>query len=148
MAEMRPVPVNLAAERSVLGSCVESHALLDSAVVEDLTPDDFSVSDHRRIFAAILEMHSKKVPVDFISLAEYLGNGQREFALIADLVSGAVVHHSHVRHHVRIVREKSKLRALLRLADWIEQAAIEPCADPEQIAKLVCEKLEPLSVSS
>ena len=139
------LPANQAAERSVLGACIESESLLTSALAEGLTADDFT-GDYPRVFLAMMEMRSKRLPVDFISLPDYLGNGQREFALIGDVVSGAVVHESHVMHHVQIVRQKSRLRSLLRLSDWIAQAAVEPCADPEQIARLVCERLEPASV--
>lgn len=147
MPETAIPPANQAAERSVLGACIESESLLTSALAEGLSADDFT-GDYPRVFRALLEMRAKGLPVDFISLPEYLGNGQREFALIGDLVSGAVVHYSHVMHHVQIVRQKSRLRSLLRLSDWIAQAAVEPCADPEQIAKLASEKLEPVRVST
>jgi len=139
------IPVNESAERAVLGSCIESASLLTSALAEGLSADDFT-GDRPRIFRALLEMRSKHIPVDFISLAEYLGNRQDDYALIGDLICGAIVHPSHVSHHARIVRRKALLRSLLRLSDWIARAAVEVGADPEQIARLACEKLEPASV--
>lgn len=138
---------NVPAERAALGAFIESPRILNSAVAEGLTADDFSVQDYQRVFRKLLEMEDKRFPVDSISLAEFLGNSQNDYVLVGDLVSGTVVTHDHILHHVRIVRQKSRLRSLLRLSDWIAQAVVEPCADPEQIAKLACEQLEPVSVS-
>lgn len=141
------LPVNESAERSVLGSCIECSNLLSAALAEGLSADDFSVSNYQRVFRALLEMRDKKIPVDCISVAEHLGNGQNDFALVGDLVSGAVVHHSHVAHHCRIIRQKSRLRSLLRLSDWMTREAASPCADPDEIIKRACEKLGPVSVT-
>jgi replicative DNA helicase len=146
MSDAGSLPVNQAAERSVLGACVESAEMLTAALAEGISADDFSVSDHQRVFRALLEMRDKRIPIDCISVSEQLGNDQRDFALLGDLTCGAIIHPSHVAHHARIVRNKSRLRSLLRLSDWMAREAGAPCADPDEIAKLACEKLEPASV--
>ncbi len=132
------LPVNVAAEKSVLGACVECADMLTSAIAEGITPDDFT-GDHPRVFRSLLEMRDKGIPIDSVSVAEYLGNTQNDYVIVADLICGAVIHPSHVAHHARIVRQKSRLRSCLRLSHRIAQAAVEPGADPDQIVKLVGE---------
>jgi replicative DNA helicase len=132
-------PVNESAEKSVLGSCIECPDLLTAALAEGLSAEDFSVSAYRRLFGALLQMQDKDIPIDCISISEYLGNHPDDFALVVDLICGAMVHPSHVAHHARIVRRKSRLRSCLRFSDRIAQAAVEPGADPDQIVKLVGE---------
>jgi hypothetical protein len=136
------IPVNVAAEKSVLGACVECVDILRYAIAEGLTPEDFT-GDHPRVFRSLLEMREKRIPIDSLSLAEYLGNTQNDYVLVSDLICGAIIHPSHVIHDARIVRQKSRLRSLLTPSDWIAREAGSPCADPDEIIKRACEKLEP-----
>jgi replicative DNA helicase len=136
------MPTNLPAERAVLGALIEDDGLLSAAISEGLTVDDFSISDHRRIFGAILELRDKNCPIDYISVAEQLGNDPADFALLGDLISGVVVERSHIRHHVGIVKKKSQLRTLMKVADWISQSATEVAVNPDVLVQVAIEKLE------
>jgi replicative DNA helicase len=148
MTDSFPELSNLPAERAALGAFIEESSILTAAIDDGLTPDDFSLSDHQRMFRALVELRDKRFPVDYISLAEHLGNSQYDFALLGELISGVVIQHSHIAHHVRVIRQKSRLRALLRLSDWIAQAAVEVGADPEEIGNLVLDKLESVRVTA
>jgi replicative DNA helicase len=99
------------------------------------------ISAHRRIFGAILELREKNCPIDYIAVAERIGNAPEDFALIGDLISGVVIERSHILHHVRIVRKKSRLRALMKLADWISRSATQVAADPDALVQVTLTKL-------
>lgn len=136
------MPTNLPAERAILGVFIEEAGLLSEAISEGLAVDDFSISDHRRIFGAILELRDKNCPIDYISVAEQLGNAPADFALLGDLINGIVIHRGHVLHHVKIVRKKARLRTLMKVADWISQSATEVAANPDALVQVAIEKLE------
>jgi replicative DNA helicase len=140
------MPTNLPAERTVLGALIEQDGLLSLAISEGLTVDDFSISDHRRIFGAILDLREKNCPIDYIAVAEQLGNSPSDFALLGDLISGVVVERSHIRHHVGIVKKKAQLRTLMKVADWISQSATEVTANPDALVKVAIEKLETIGL--
>jgi replicative DNA helicase len=137
-----PMPTNLPAERTVLGALIEEDGLLSVAISEGLIVDDFSISDHRRIFGAMLELREKDCPIDYISVADQLGNAPADFALLGDLISGIVIERGHVLHHIRIVRKKARLRTLLKLADWMSKSAIEVAANPDVLVQIAIKRLE------
>jgi replicative DNA helicase len=134
-------PVSLPAEMVVLGGLIESPDLLPEAVASGLAVRDFSLSDHRRIFVAILAMLESKLPIDFVLLAEHLGGSQDDYVLVASLIDGVIIERSHILHHVALVRKKSKLRQLERMGAGLVTSATETGADPDKIAALVREQL-------
>jgi replicative DNA helicase len=134
------LPTNLAAEREILGALVEDESLFAEAEAIDLRPVDFSFSGHRRIFEAILQLRAERCPVDFLTVAEKLGNGPAVVAMVADLITGCVLVRSHVRHHVKIVLRKSRLRQLARVGEWLEKTALTG-DDPALISRMAAEKL-------
>jgi replicative DNA helicase len=138
--------ISLPAERSVLGALIEDDGLLPEVLETGLSVGDFSLSDHRRVFESILLLRRRKSPVDYITIAEQLGNQQTDYVLVANLIDGVVVHEDHVLHHVAIVRKKAKLRALLRIADWLMQV-VDETADPAAVIAETLGKLEALTVA-
>ena len=137
----QPAPVNLAAERSVLGAVIEDDTLLPELIACGLTENDFGLNEHRRLFAAIGALRQQNRPVDYITVAEQLGNRQEDYALVARLIDGSVTDPDHVLYHARIVQKKARLRALLRLADWIARVA-DDSADPDALIEQIIGKLE------
>lgn len=135
-------PRNLASERVILGALVEDDTLLPGVISAGLDVDDLFLSDHRRIFSAMLELREKNEPLDYVTVAEQLGNSRADYVLLASLIDGVVVHSGHVRHHVRIVRKKARLRQLQGLGEWLLQSTSETSADPAALAHLALEKLE------
>jgi replicative DNA helicase len=133
--EPSPVAVNLPIERETLGALIESGAILTAALDCGLCSDDFFLSDHRKIFAAILELRKEKAPIDFHIVADRLGNSDRDVSLIADCITGAVIAESHVLFHCGLLRKKASLRKLAKLAEWILREVTEPNADPDAIRR-------------
>ena len=78
-------------------------------------------------------------------MAEQLGNRPEDTALLCDLITGVVLARGHVLHHVRIVRRKAHLRALIRLGEWVASSAGEDGADPDVLVQAVFEKLQILT---
>jgi replicative DNA helicase len=138
------VPANLPAERCVLGALIEDDSLVPDVLALGLRTQDFLLSDHRRIFRAIEMLRAKNAPVDYVSVTEQLGTRNEDYALIADLMHGVVLYEDHVLHHAAIVRRKARLRALLKIGEWISVAVTET-ADPDLVISQIRNMLDECS---
>ena len=63
----RALPQNSEAEASVLGGILLNPKVALNQVVEILTPDDFYVPAHQRIYEAILQLEQQHQPIDLIT---------------------------------------------------------------------------------
>src|SRR5262245_12470128 len=104
----RPLPHNLEAERSVLGSILIHNDAFNSAA-EVLDARDFFRDAHRRIFEKMVQLSERGNAIDFVTLKEELSrSGELDEvggpAYIAALVDG-LPHAANVEHYARIVRE-------------------------------------------
>ena len=132
----KKLPSNDDAERSVLGAL-----LLDNARLKDvagyLHVDEFFDPRHSVIFDAFcslaLQQIAAGVPlgssIDLVILSEFLfAKEQLDKAggapYLASLVDG-VPRVSNIRHYAQIVKEKSALRRVIRLAHSIQEQAFE-----------------------
>jgi replicative DNA helicase len=125
--EQRPLPHNPDAERSVLGAVLlDPHALYTS--LEFVRSEDFFLDQHRRIYEAMIALGESRRAIDLVMLVDELGRrGELEAAggaaYLAQLLDG-VPRVSNVEHYARLVREKSLLRSLIRVAEAIELQAL------------------------
>lgn len=133
-----PLPQNPDAESAVLAA-----ALMSAEVVPDiaaaLMPDDFYRPAHRVVFSAIMELFVRDIPIDQVSLADYLeASGQLNQVggkpFIIDLASNtfALVNW---RQHVKIVRRNSVLRQLIAASTGITALAFD--APPDDVESIV-----------
>ena len=119
VSDLRLPPQNVDAEQSILGAVLLENSALNKAL-EVIVEEDFHRGAHRTIFAGMLELSERNEVVDQITLTELLKTkGQLEqvggAAYVAELVQ-AVPSASNIRYHCKIVREKSLLRGLIRIA--------------------------------
>ena len=119
VSDLRLPPQNVDAEQSILGAVLLENSALNKAL-EVIVEEDFHRGAHRTIFAGMLELSERNEVVDQITLTELLKTkGQLEqvggAAYVAELVQ-AVPSASNIRYHCKIVREKSLLRGLIRVA--------------------------------
>ena len=119
VSDLRLPPQNLDAEQSILGAILLENSALNKAL-EVIVEEDFHRGAHRTILAAMIELADRNEVVDQITLTERLKTkGQLEqiggAAYLAELVQ-AVPSASNIRHHCKVVREKSLLRGLIRMA--------------------------------
>ena len=76
----KEIPQNIEAEKSALAACMLSQNALDE-ITTRLVPENFFRPAHQLIFAGIMDLHTRNLPVDQISLAENLrASGQLEAA--------------------------------------------------------------------
>jgi replicative DNA helicase len=127
----RPLPDNLDAERFVLGAIMSS----DTAFIQvagTLTPEDFSLEKHRRIFLRMSELHERDEKIDRVTLAnELMKQGQLQsvdgLSYLVSLDDGLPQLHN-LESYVSIVREKSLLRRII----MVSQDTINRCMAAEE----------------
>ncbi len=131
---VRVPPHGKDAEASVLGGILLRNEVLHE-VAEALDPEDFYVPAHAAIFAAMLVLERRGVALDPVTIEEQLkSDGKLELAggieYLTELAT-RVPTSENIGHYVRIVREKSQLRQLIRVgSDMVAKAYTEP-ADVE-----------------
>lgn len=109
-------PHNLEAEEAVLGSLlIDKNAIIK--VADMIVPDDFYADKHRFVYEAMVDLYSKREPIDVLSVGNTLEN-QQHLEIVggrAFLVSltNAVPTASNVEHYAKIVRQKATLRRLI-----------------------------------
>lgn len=141
-------PQSLEAERAILGV-----ALLDpdapAQLCAGLTAEDFYKEGHRKIFAAIASTVERVGVVDIITLSEtltrldelaeiggpaYLGSLLEEAAILPNL-----------GEYAAIVRDKARLRDLIRLGTTMVGEAYENGRPPIELLALATTQLEALT---
>ncbi|MDD5342231.1 MAG: replicative DNA helicase [Patescibacteria group bacterium] len=117
-------PHNLEAEQAVLGSLlIDKEAI--TKIADIVTAGDFYRDIHRFIFEAMLELYSKREPIDLLSLSnrlEELGHidligGRTYLTTLANIVATS----SHVVHYATIIQRKATLRRLIESASEITE---------------------------
>ena len=149
----KPLPVNLDAERSVLGAIVNdpSGSVYNQAATL-LTPEDFSLDSNRRIFRRMIEMADRNCPVDLVTLAEELARHNELEAVggasyISSLTDG-LPRLSNIEHYAKIVKEKADLRRGLHVTDAINRDIQEGSEDPEKIMSRGADRLLDLAIGT
>ena len=132
----RGLPVSMEAERSILGAILLDNSLYDQAA-EHLTPDDFSLDAHRRVYSRMRDLQESGRPVDMITLVEELDRHKEVEAIggvayLSSLIDG-VPDRPSIEHYVRIVRNKALLRGLINLAQNAIAEAIEHSDEAEEV---------------
>lgn len=127
------LPVNLDAERLVLGSILLDDKQFSSASAS-LEHDDFSLEKHRRIFRRMADIHARGEAIDRITLAnELIRNNELEacdgLGYLVSLDDGLpkVVN---LDDYIRIVKQKSSLRRIIFSSQHTMQRAMEGNEDP------------------
>jgi replicative DNA helicase len=131
-----PLPDNLDAERFVLGAIMSSDTAF-LQVAGTLTPDDFSLEKHKRIFLRMGDLHERGEKIDRVTLAnELMKQGQLQsvdgLSYLVSLDDGLPQLHN-LDSYVGIVKEKALLRRIIA----VSQDTISRCfgceEDPKQI---------------
>lgn len=122
---LRVLPHNIQAEQTVLGCMIKDKSSIAQAA-EVLRGDDFYREGHKLIFNAIIELYSKDIPIDMVTLIEHLQSTDKLQAVggmtyIAEL-SNSVESTINLNSYAKIVEEKSILRKLIKAsADITEE---------------------------
>jgi replicative DNA helicase len=101
-----------------------------------LKADDYYQEKNGWIYQAILDLHERREPADFVTVTDELERRRQlqevgGSAYVLDLIN-AVPTAIHVEHYARIVERTSVLRKLIRAASQIAQLAYEETAEDVQ----------------
>jgi hypothetical protein len=127
---LKNLPANIEAEKSFLGSVFLDNGVLDREI---LTPEDFRLESHRRIYMAILELWEGRIPIDPVILSDLLDKkdwsrhtGGFDYL---DELSIVVPTGANASHYARILKEKAALRRAkilnAQVAHAIEEGDLE-----------------------
>ncbi len=130
-------PQNVEMEQSILGAILQNNDAI-VRLADTLQEEDFYHDAHRWLFRAMLDLFQENVPIDVLTVNEWLKKKNRLDAIggpayLAELVE-LVPTAAHVDYHARVVREKSVLRALIRTATTIVTDSYE---EDEDVASLL-----------
>jgi replicative DNA helicase len=136
MAMDRLPPQNVEAEQSVLGSLlIDPDAIIK--VGSFLKPEDFYRESHQIVYQAILTLHDRRQPADFVTLVDELTRQEQLDAVggpayltsLINLVPTSV----HVEHYGRIVERTSVMRRLINAAGEIAALAYEEREEVDEV---------------
>ncbi|HVA17048.1 MAG TPA: replicative DNA helicase [Candidatus Dormibacteraeota bacterium] len=143
----QPLPSNEAAERAVLGAILVENKDRDIAF-DLLQPEHFFLPQHQRLFRTLATMREAGKCADALMLDDKLRrDGELEDVggseYIAQLITG-VPRVSNVEHYIRLVRDKSIQREVIRAAYGIEQEARSSASAAEVLDRAI-ERLSDLA---
>ena len=127
------LPANVDAEKTILGAILLDNAA-HSEAAEKITPDDFSLDSHRRIFLRMSELMDEQRAVDIVTLSNELARYKEiesvgGVAYLASLTEG-LPRRPVIEEYIKIVKDKSLLRRLMLICS----AAIARAADQSETA--------------
>ena len=122
-------PHSIEAEQSVLGGLMIDNATWDQ-VADQVNEEDFYRRDHRLIFRAIAALAEEGNPCDVVTLSEWLESRNQLDAAGGMSYLGALAKNTptaaNIKAYAAIVRERSVLRQLTRVATEIGDMAYNP----------------------
>jgi len=146
----RVPPHDLVAERAVLSAIlIENEAY--HQVVDQLKAEDFYHPSHQVVFAAVVQLSDRNLPIDLVTLNEYLeseqlveaAGGVAMLAEISDFEATA----ANVQHYARIVRDRAIKRNLISVASEIVAQGFDPSEESAQLLDSAESKIFELSRS-
>jgi replicative DNA helicase len=136
-------PQDITAEESVLGAILLSERTMYALVVEEgLRAEDFHRERHRIIYAAMLALYERNVPIDPVTVAaELRDRGELERAGGAEaieLLTGSLPNVANLRQYAQIVRDTSMMRRLLLVTYEVQSSVV----DQREPAREIVEQAE------
>ena len=137
-------PHDIEAEQAIIGSMLtDKDAVI--AAVEVLQEQDFYREDNKIIYSAILNLYNRAEPIDIITLKSEL-KSMGKFEAVGGLeyivqLPDKVPTTSNVEQYIKIVEEKSMLRALIKTADELITLGYDPTQEVEQVIDISEKKI-------
>jgi DnaB-like helicase N terminal domain/AAA domain len=131
-----PPPQNIEAERSLLGAVLlDNKSLATTAKI--VNSGDFFHTHHQLIFRHMLRLADSGAPIELLTLSESLhqehtietAGGDAYISTLADGMPKV----SNVEHYAKIVKEKARLREIIRATHDLQQQAWDKDGNSVQI---------------
>ena len=133
---LKEMPAAADSELYVLSAMLGSNTILQNCLVA-LKPFDFYQPRNRVVFEAMTDMFNKNLPIDPVSLADYLNTSdQLERAGGASHIvelTGNPIALSTWEHHVDILHRQSTLRSLISASAEVAAMAYDAPSDTKEI---------------
>ena len=128
MAEYKIMPHNLEAEQAVLG-CILIDGQAQADILGMMREEDFYSNSHREIFAVMMKIYQKSIPVDFVTLSDQLDKdnildkvgGLEYITTLTNVVPSA----ANFNYYCEIVKADSIKRKLIQSGQRIIENAYE-----------------------
>lgn len=141
----REIPKNIEAEEAILGAIFINQEAIYT-VYEQLNIEDFYRKSHRTIFKAMLDLNAAKQSIDSITLTNYLININKleEVGGIAFITAlpNKVPSTANLNHYISIVKEKSMLRKIINIAEYMENIGYD--SESMDTPEMILDKAEQL----
>jgi len=129
-------PQSMEAEQATLGSMLLERDAI-ARVVTILDPADFYRDTHRMLYEGMLELFNRGVPVDLVTLGEYLRDHQQlervgGVTYLTELLE-SVPTTANVEQYAHRVRGKAILRNLIQAAHQVVGLASDPARDVDEV---------------
>ncbi len=135
-APIKTIPANLEAEQAVLGSLlIDPDAIIK--VASYLRASDFYRERHEWIYSALLTLHERREPADFVTLVDELERNEQLEAIggpvyITELINSTPTA-VYVDYYARIVERTAILRRLIGAAGKIAELAYDESNDVDDV---------------
>ncbi|MFZ0454074.1 MAG: replicative DNA helicase [Ignavibacteriaceae bacterium] len=130
-ADIRP-PAAPEIEASVLGAMMIEKEAVPKAI-ELLTPNSFYLTEHKKIFEAMISLFESGEPIDTVTLYDELKKreqlGEIGGAVYLSKLSQNISSAANIEYHAKIILEKEILRGLISSSHEIAKAAYEGTED-------------------
>lgn len=140
---MQALPQNLDAERSVIGAVLNNNDLLCD-VIDIISPDDFYNTGHKELYKSMFDMYNKNIPVDIVTLVNYIGKDKIEafggITYLSNLIA-SVPMACNVRDYAKIIKEKSDKRTIIKSCSDALQKAYDEKIEPKEVVNLIEDEL-------
>ena len=128
LSPIKTVPHSFEAEQAIIGGLLLNNEAWND-VAERVVDRDFYHRAHRTIFSTIEQLSSDDIPVDLVTLSEYLENKQElegigGIAYLAELLQNTPSA-ANINNYSDIVRERAVVRELIGVANEIAEAGYE-----------------------
>lgn len=115
------MPQSAESEKAVLGAILINYSEVLDRCIELITEESFYQRGHKIIFKAFLEMHSKGLPIDLLTVSEHLKTqGLLDEAggrLGLSKMAGHNPSSAHYEHFCEIINEKLRLRRVIEFSE-------------------------------
>ena len=135
-SNLRIPPQNLDAEKALLGSIMLRPGGL-SEVLDVITEASFYSGRHRLIWKAMVELGTKNIPIDLLSLSSRLTEKSEleaagGSAYLAELTA-SVPSSTNLRHYAEIIQKKHLMRNLIEASEYLGELGYADAEDLENL---------------